>query len=79
MAKRGAEVRVSRIGPSGRPMAEVLVDKNISATDLGAMLKKVTRDKDLLRAVGLKACSACKSGLDVFIRDRFEKVITIGG
>lgn len=79
MAKREAEVRVSKVGPSGRPMAEVLVDRNIPAPQLGDMIKKVTRDKDLLRAVGLRACGACKSGLDIFIRDRFEKIIIIGG
>ena len=40
-------------------------------------MQKVTRDKDLLKKLGLKACGACKSGLDFDIRERFDWVIQV--
>ena len=79
MARASAEVRLSKSGPNGRPVAEILVDKKVSAGDLGGLILQVTRDKDLLRKVGLRACTSCKSGFDIWIRDRFEEVISIGG
>lgn len=78
MAK-GAEVRLSKSGPSGKPFAEVLVDKDISAGDLSDVIQRVTTDKDLLRKVGLRACPGCKSGLDIWVRERFDAVINVGG
>jgi hypothetical protein len=59
------------------PVAEILVDGKVNAAQLGAVIQRVTRDKDLLRKIGLKACGACKSGLDIFIRDRFEEVLRV--
>ncbi len=79
MAKPSAEVRIAKIGPNGRPHAEVLVDPKIAVADLGSIIQKVTSNKDLLKKVGLKACPACKSGLDILIRDKFTDVITISG
>lgn len=78
-ARASAEVRVTKSGPAGKPVAEIIVDKNISAGDVGKLVQQVTRNKDLLRKVGLKACPSCKSGFDIWIRDRFEQVISIGG
>ena len=79
MATASAEVRLSKTGPNGKPLAEILVDKNISAGDLSGVIGRVITDKDLLRKVGLRACGGCKSGLDIHVRDHFEHVITIGG
>jgi hypothetical protein len=72
-----AEIRVTKVGPNGIPMAEILVDKGFNVTQLGALVQKVTRDKDLLKKVGLRGCGACKSGLDINIRDRFQEVIQV--
>lgn len=77
MAKGVAEVRIKKNGPNGIPLAEILVDNSVSATQLGAIVQRVTRNKDLLRKVGLKGCSACKSGFDINIRDRFEHVLEV--
>jgi hypothetical protein len=72
-----ADIRVTKAGPNGRPMAEISVDKAFNVAQLGALVQKVTRDKDLLKKVGLKACGACKSGFDINIRDRFEQVVQV--
>ncbi len=77
MPNPSAEVRVSKSGPGGRPYAEILVEKNIGVDALNKVILKVTRSKDLLRKVGLKACPACKSGLDIFVRDRFAHVMQV--
>ena len=78
MAKKvTAEIRLKKKGPNGIPLAEVLVDNGVSAPQLDSIIQRFTRDKDLLRKLGLKACPACKSGLDINIRDRFEHVLQV--
>ena len=72
-----AEIRLKKSGPNGVPLAEILVDNSVSATQLGLIVQRVTRDKDLLKKIGLKACGACKSGLDINIRDRFDHVLQV--
>ena len=72
-----AEIRLKKNGPNGIPLAEILVDNSVSAGQIGALIQRVTRDKDLLKKIGLKACGACKSGLDFNIRDRFEQVLQV--
>ena len=72
-----AEIRLKKKGPNGVPFAEILVGNNVSATQLSAIVQQVTRDKDLLRKIGLKGCGACKSGLDINIRDRFDHVLQV--
>ncbi len=71
------EVRVSKRSQTGAPQAEILVDGRISAARLGALVQSVTTNKAVLSAAGLKACAGCKSGLDINIRDRFQKVINV--
>jgi hypothetical protein len=72
-----AEVRLKKVGPNGIPLAEILIDNSVSADQLGRIVQRVTRDKDLLKKLGLKACAGCKSGFDINIRDRFEHVLTV--
>jgi hypothetical protein len=71
------DIRVTKTGPNGTPLAEVLVSKSVTAAQLAGIVRRVTTDKELLRKVGLKACPNCKSGLDIFIRDRFEHVLEV--
>ncbi|HXS97111.1 MAG TPA: hypothetical protein VN736_21090 [Candidatus Limnocylindrales bacterium] len=69
---------LSKAGPSGRPHATVYVDASVSLAAAGATLQKnVTRNADLLKRLGLKACPACISGLDWDIRQRFEEVMQV--
>ena len=77
MSTNFAEIRVRKSGPNGVPLAEVLVGGNVSTTQLAAILQRVTRDKDLLKKVGLKACPNCKSGFDINIRERFEQILQV--
>ena len=71
-----AEVRVTK-SASGKPMAEVAVPANISAAQLGTVLHGVVTNPAVLRAGGLGACGACKSGLDVSVIDTFPDPIIV--
>lgn len=75
--KAKAEVRVAKTGLNGRPTAEVLVDSKISAAQLAGLIQNVTTNKQILAAGGLRACTGCKSGLDILIRDRFQAVVDV--
>jgi hypothetical protein len=71
------EVRVSKKGPTSSPVAEILVDGKISASQLGALVQNVTTNKGVLSAAGLRACGGCKSGLDINIIDRYQEVVNV--
>ena len=72
------EILVSKSGPAGRPVATVVVDQAASLGSVGATIQKyVTRNSDLLKKLGLKACGACISGFDLDIRHRFEEVMRV--
>jgi hypothetical protein len=76
--KPTADVRIAKNGPNGRPVLEVLVDAAAPLNQIsGAVLKNVTRNASLLRRVGLRACPACISGFDIWIRHRFDEVINV--
>jgi hypothetical protein len=68
-----ANILINKVGRSGRPTAIVLVDAGVS-TDLvaGLVQKNLTRNRDLLKKLGLKACLACISGMDIDIRQRYD-------
>jgi len=72
-----AEVRISKSGLNGRPTADILVDSDIGTEQLGKLIAKVTRDKDLRRLVGLKACLSCRSGFNINIYDQYINVLRI--
>jgi hypothetical protein len=72
------EIMISKSGPEGRPVAMVFIDAGASLAAAGATIQKnVTRNADLLKRLGLKACGACISGLDFDIRHRFEEVMQV--
>jgi hypothetical protein len=72
------EIFVSKAGPAGRPTATVFVDQAASLGSVsGTVQKHVTRNADLLKRLGLKACGACISGFDLDIRHRFEEVMRV--
>jgi hypothetical protein len=70
-----AEVRVSKKATGVQPVAQITVDAKISAAQLAGLIQKVTTDKRVLTAAGLRACGGCKSGLDIHILDRFADPI----
>jgi hypothetical protein len=76
MAKT-ADIHIVKHGPNGRPAAQVLVDPKTSIDRVSAAVLKVTRDAAILKAVGLRACPACISGFDIWIRHRFDRVLNV--
>jgi len=83
MAKRPkrqgtATFHLSKAGPSGRPTVEVAIVGSGTVSDASAALSRnITRNADILKKVGLKACPACVSGFDIWIRHRFDDVIQV--
>jgi len=72
------DILVSKVGPLGRPIATVYIDAAAPLSAAGATIQKnVTRNADLLKRLGLKACPACISGFDFDIRHRFEEVMQV--
>jgi hypothetical protein len=72
------EIQVSKAGPVGRPIATIFVDSSSSLAAVGATIQKnLTRNADVLKRLGLKACPACISGFDFDIRHRFEEVMQV--
>lgn len=80
MAKRQgtATFHLSKTGPSGRPTVEVALAGSGTLADVStALSRNITRNTDILKKVGLKACPACISGFDIWIRHRFDDVIQV--
>lgn len=73
MATQAIEIRLAKKGPHGRPYAEILTAPKASLDDLIGAQRTVFTDG--LKALGLAACPKCRSGLDLLIRERFDKVI----
>jgi hypothetical protein len=76
--KMVADVYVTAKGAAGAPTAHIAVDPRVSAEQLSTLIQRVTTSKEVLTAAGLRACGGCKSGLDILIRNRFDKVIQVG-
>ncbi len=75
--KETATFLLSKTGASGRPAVEVaLVGSGTMADVSAALVKNVTRNAEILKKVGLKARPACTSGFDIWIRHRFDDVLT---
>ena len=73
-----ADVQIVKQGPNGRPAIEVYVDAKTPLDELStAVIRNITRNADLLKKVGLRACPACISGLDIWIRHRFDQVVKV--
>lgn len=73
-----AQVRVSK-SLSGKPIAEMQVDAKVGGAQLAGLIQKVVTNEKVLKAAGLKACPACKSGLDIHILDHMPDIIRIDG
>jgi hypothetical protein len=72
------DIMVSRVGPNGRPIATIFADEAASISAISATIEKnLTRNTDLLKRLGLKACQSCRSGFDLDIRQRFEEVMHV--
>ncbi|MGZ8260421.1 MAG: hypothetical protein ACXWUL_07715 [Caldimonas sp.] len=63
----------------GAPQAVMYVAEKSTLDELQSALTGLFRDKTALKAVGLRFCGGCKSGLDILIRTRFDKQIDVQG
>ena len=73
------DILIDKKGPSGRPVAVVMTSPSISLDRLTVGVQKaVTRNTDLRKKLGLKACLGCAaSGIDLDIRHRYDHVINV--
>jgi hypothetical protein len=69
------EVGITKLGD--RAVAELRVDPGMKVADVSKVLSRITANKELMQRIGLKGCTACKSGLDFIIRTRFDHVIKV--
>ena len=72
--KSPVQVLVSKSGPNGRPMARLTVASSMTAAQLGAAVQHVVADPRIIQAAGLKACSPCKSGLDISVIEHDQEM-----
>ena len=63
---------------NGMVSADVRVDPKTKLSEISKVLTQITSNKELMQKLGLKGCTACKSGIDFKIRNRFDHVIKIG-
>jgi hypothetical protein len=72
------DIGIQKAGINGRPRINVMIDSDVSFEKLSARLQTdVTRNTDLRKKLGLAACLACTSGMDLNIRHRFDEVMRI--
>lgn len=68
-----ASILINKVGRFGRPSATVLIDPGVPTDQLAGLVQKhLTRNRDLLKKLGLKACLSCISGMDIDIRQRYD-------
>ncbi|HEY3443212.1 MAG TPA: hypothetical protein VGK29_20815 [Paludibaculum sp.] len=73
-----ADIQINKTGAGGRPAATVTVDAGVSLDKLvGVLQREITRNSNLRKKLGLKACTACISGMDLDIRHRFDHVMQV--
>lgn len=77
MPERTASVLVSKVSPSGRPVAEVLIPSGTGLADLSKLMEKVYGDRAIAKAAGLRFCPGCYSGLDILIKEKFQQPIEV--
>lgn len=63
---------------TGRPAVEIAFDAGTPLDDILAAQKSIFNDKKLAKAIGLKFCGGCYSGLDLIIKQRFEQIVQPG-
>jgi hypothetical protein len=73
------DIQATKQGPSGRPAVMVLAPEGIAFEKLSAVIQReITRNVDLRKKLGLKACTGCAaSGIDLDIRRRFDHVLQV--
>jgi hypothetical protein len=73
--KKPITVQLSKNG--GAPQAVMFVDEKSTLVEMQSALAGLYKDKTALKAVGLRFCDGCRSGIDILIRTRFETQIDV--
>lgn len=79
MAKKQKLVNIQLSTNHGAPRAVMHVSPKASLASMQGALAGLYADKVALKAVGLKFCEGCKSGLDIWIKDDFDVQIDVPG
>jgi len=69
-------ISATKAGRYGKPAVEIAFDAGTKLDDILAAQKTVFADKRLAKAIGLKFCGGCYSGLDLDIKQKFEQVVS---
>lgn len=72
-----ADVKIIKAGRDGKPTAQIMISSDVGVDQLSKVIAGVTRNKDLRKLLGLKACLACRSGFNLDIRDQFINEIRV--
>ena len=65
-------ITATKAGRLGKPAVEIAFDPGTKLDEILAAQKRVFADKKLAKAIGLKFCEGCYSGLDLDIRQKYE-------
>ena len=65
-------VTATKSGRRGRPAVEIAFDAGTKLDDILDAQRRVFADKKLAKAIGLKFCGGCYSGLDLDIKQKYE-------
>lgn len=68
-------IRATKSGPNNRPAVEIAFDPGTKLDQILAAQKRVFGDKNLAKAIGFKFHEGCYSGLDLDIKQKYEKVV----
>ena len=75
--KARTAVTVQLYKNNGSPQAHVFITEGARLAEVQAAVAGLYRDKTALKAVGLRFCEGCKSGLDILIRTLFDTQIEV--
>ena len=65
-------ITATKAGRLGKPAVEIAFDPGTKLDEILGAQKRVFADKKLAKAIGLKFCEGCYSGLDLDIKQKYE-------
>jgi len=66
-------ITASKAGRLGKPAVEIAFDPGTKLDEILSAQRRVFADRKLAKAIGLKFCDGCYSGLDLDIRQKYEQ------
>jgi hypothetical protein len=72
-----AEVRVTKAGPNGIPLAQVAIASNATPDQIAGAIRALYSNPEVYRVGGLRPCLTCKSGIQVTTVDSFPESIFV--